>query len=145
MLRSDHLPLKCFLLKNTLNTKINNWALELETYRIKFEHIKGKSNVLADTFSRLINNDPDVKLDPELEGHEFGNLCFKELLKTSSYTVNDVITGNIIETHDTDIHEPITTYTIPLPNSKIREMQESIEKLHQLCPHIEKGHLADSG
>ena len=40
-LRSDHLPLKQFLLKNTLNDKVNNWAIELETYRIKFEHIKG--------------------------------------------------------------------------------------------------------
>ena len=34
-LRSDHLPLKHFLLKNTLNDKVNNWAVKLETYRIK--------------------------------------------------------------------------------------------------------------
>ena len=66
-LRSDHLPLKWFLLKNTLNDKVNNWAIELETYRIKFEHIKGKSNVLADTLSRFISIDPDVKLEPELQ------------------------------------------------------------------------------
>ena len=32
-LRSDHLPLKKFLQKNTLNDKVNNWAVELETYR----------------------------------------------------------------------------------------------------------------
>ena len=50
-LRSDHLPLKWFLLKNTLNDKVNNWAVELEMYRIKFKHIKDKSNVLADTLS----------------------------------------------------------------------------------------------
>ena len=51
-LRSDHLPLKRFLQKNTMNDKVNNWAVELETYRIKFVHIKGKSNVLANTLSR---------------------------------------------------------------------------------------------
>ena len=28
-LRSDHLPLKRFLQKNTLNSKVNNWAMEL--------------------------------------------------------------------------------------------------------------------
>ena len=28
ILRSDHLPLKKFLSKNTLNTKVNNWAIE---------------------------------------------------------------------------------------------------------------------
>ena len=30
LLKSDHLPLKKFLQKNTLNTKVNNWAMELE-------------------------------------------------------------------------------------------------------------------
>ena len=29
MLRSDHLPLKIFLAKNTLNSKVNNWAIEI--------------------------------------------------------------------------------------------------------------------
>ena len=31
-LRSDHLPLKRFLEKNTLNSKVNNWAVEIEQY-----------------------------------------------------------------------------------------------------------------
>ena len=98
-LRSDHLPLRRFLQKNTLNNKVNNWAVELEMYRIKFVHIKGKSNVLADTLSRLISIDPDVKLEPELESYEFGQYCFKELPKASSYTVNEIITGQVIEAH----------------------------------------------
>ena len=29
--KSDHLPLKKFLEKNTLNFKVNNWAAELES------------------------------------------------------------------------------------------------------------------
>ena len=29
MLRSDHLPLKKFLAKNTLNSKVNNWAIKI--------------------------------------------------------------------------------------------------------------------
>ena len=41
ILRSDHLPLKKFLSKNTLNTKVNNWAIEISPYRIQFEYIKG--------------------------------------------------------------------------------------------------------
>ena len=41
LLRSDHLPLKKFLQKNTLNSKVNNWAVEISPYRIKFEYIKG--------------------------------------------------------------------------------------------------------
>ena len=41
ILRSDHLPLKKFLEKKTLNTKVNNWAVEISPYKIKFEYIKG--------------------------------------------------------------------------------------------------------
>ena len=144
-MRSDHLPLKQFLLKNTLNANVNNWAVELEMYRIKFAHIKGKSTILAHTLSRLINIDSDVKLDPELVGYEFGHLCFEELSKASSYTVNEVIANKVVEAQDADIDEPVTNYTILLLSSKIREMQESDEKLCQLHPCIEKGHLADSG
>ena len=147
-LRSNHLPLKWFLLKDILKAKVNNWAVELETYRIKFVHIKGNSNIPADTLSRLISIDPDVKLDPELAGYEFGHFCFEELPKASSYTINEVIVNKVVEAHDADIDEPITTYTIPLPCSEIWEMQETDEKLcqlHQLCPHIEKGHLTESG
>ena len=142
-LRSDHLPLKHFLLRNTLNFKVNNWAIELETYRIKFVHIKGKSNVLADTLNGLINIDPDVKQDSELAGYEFGQYCFEELPKTSSYTTNEVIVNEIVEVFDADITEPVTTYTLPLPTSKMWQVQESDEKLHQLYPCIKKGYLKD--
>ena len=48
-LRSDHLPLKKFLEKNTMNAKVNNWAVELESQNINFEFIAGTKNVLADT------------------------------------------------------------------------------------------------
>ena len=67
VLRSDHLPLK-FLHKNILNTKVNNWAVEISPYRIHFEYIKGIKNTLADTMSRLIQIDPKAKLNPEPEG-----------------------------------------------------------------------------
>ena len=129
-LRSDYLPLRKFLLKNTLNDKVNSWAVELEMYRIMFEHIKGKSNVLANTLSRLISIDPDVKLEPELAGYEFGEYCFKKLSKASSYTIHEVITDQVIEAHDADMTEPITTYSIPLPNSKLHELQEFDKNLH---------------
>ena len=72
ILSSDHLPLKKFLQKNTLNTKVNNWVVEISPYKIQFEYIKGIKNTLADTMSRLIQIDPEAKLCPEQEGYEFG-------------------------------------------------------------------------
>ena len=78
-LRSDHLPLKKFLAKNTLNSKVNNWAVEISPFRITFEYIKGIKNTLADTMSILINMDPQIQLEPETEGYEFGYYTFDQL------------------------------------------------------------------
>ena len=57
-IRSDHLPLRKFLAKNTLNSKVNNWAIEIAPFCITLEYIKGIKNTLADTMSQLINIDP---------------------------------------------------------------------------------------
>ena len=66
--KSDHLPLTKFLEKNTLNSKVNNWAVELESQNITFKYIPGIWNTLVDTLSRLIEMDEDIKLHPEEEG-----------------------------------------------------------------------------
>ena len=44
-LRSDHLPLKKFLAKKTLNSKVNNWAIQISPFQITFEYIKGKKTL----------------------------------------------------------------------------------------------------
>ena len=64
ILRSDHLPLKKFLNKISLNSKVNNWAVEISSLHITFEYVKGIKNTLADTMSQLINIDPDAELLP---------------------------------------------------------------------------------
>ena len=40
-IKCDHLPLKKFLQKQTLNVKVNNWAVELEQFNLKLEWIQG--------------------------------------------------------------------------------------------------------
>ena len=82
LLRSDHKPLDKFLQKNTLNSKVNNWAMELEAFNIQFDYIKGSNNVLADTLSHLIAIDPDTPLTPEGQGYELGYAIFEEFPKS---------------------------------------------------------------
>ena len=65
--KSDHILLKKFLEKNTMNS----WAVELESQNITFEYIPGIWNTLADTLSRPIKMDEDIKLHLEEEGKEF--------------------------------------------------------------------------
>ena len=96
--KSDHLPLKRFLEKNTLNSKVNNWAVELESQNITFEYIPRIRNTLADTLSRLIEMDKNIKLQPEDEGKGFGYFPFKELPPVTTQVVEKVTTceiGNI--------------------------------------------------
>ena len=78
-LRSNHLPLKKLLEKNTINAKVNNWAVQLESQNINFEFIAGTKNVLADTLSRLIEFKESIKLPEEEPGYEFGYTPFEEL------------------------------------------------------------------
>ena len=79
LVRSSHLPLKKFLKQDTMNSKVNNWAVELESYNLKFEYIQGIQNTLADTLSRLIEINPDVILPMEPPGTKFGYNFFEEL------------------------------------------------------------------
>ena len=80
-LRSDHRPLKKFLEKNTMNAKVNNLAVKLESQNINFEFIAGTKNVLADTLSRQIEFDESIKLPKEEPGYEFGYTPFKNYLQ----------------------------------------------------------------
>ena len=56
-MRSDHLLLKKFLRKMTLNNTVNNWSTEIESFNINSVHISGKANNLADKLSSLIGTE----------------------------------------------------------------------------------------
>ena len=53
MLCCDHKSLVTFCLKGIKIPKLNRWSMELVGYNIKFKHIKGTHNILADAISRL--------------------------------------------------------------------------------------------
>ena len=78
-IRSDHLPLKKFLNKQTMNSKVNNWAVELEQFRLHLEWIPGTQNLLADSLSRLLDVVPDAQKTKEPDDQEFGSYCFEDL------------------------------------------------------------------
>ena len=91
-LRRDHLPLKKCLAKNTLNSKVNNWAIEISTFRITFEYIKGIKNTLGDTMSRLIEIDSQIQPESEPEGYEFGYYTVDELSNLEVTNIKSTLT-----------------------------------------------------
>ena len=145
LLKSDHLPLKKFLQKNTLNTKVNNWAMELEAFNIKFQHVSGKTNILADMLSRLVEIDPDARLDPENAGWEFGYYVFETLPKLSSeeiVPVCEVLSGTNVIIPDPDLQEPFTQQlTSPLTSDQLQALQAQDEKCTSLIAMLRRGRL----
>ena len=52
-LRCEHKPLEPFLSRGMKTVKLDRLAMVLQEYDIRFIHIKGKDNILADAISRL--------------------------------------------------------------------------------------------
>ena len=133
---SDHLPLKRFLEKNTLNAKVNNWAVELELQKIDFVFIQGTKNVLADTLSRLIEIDDDIKLPAEQEGHEFGYVPFEQLPPAQVTVTEEVIINKVnnLKIKIQHINPVVKDLKIELPisNLKLKELQEQDRKINHL-------------
>ena len=96
-IRSDHLPLKKFLNKQTMNSKVNNWAVELEQFRLQLEWIPGSRNLLADSLSHLLDVVPDAQKSKEPDDQEFGSYCFEELEPAK---VMETISTEVIELTD---------------------------------------------
>ena len=128
LLRSDHKPLEKFLLKNTLNAKVNNWAMKLEAFNIQFDYIKGSNNILADTLSHLISIDPDTPTMPEEPGYEFGYAIFEEFPKvtTKTYEVNEVIVGTNTEIfkNDPELQNSLQCIENPIAPQKLQKLQQ---------------------
>ena len=151
-LRSDHLPLKRFLQRNTLNMKVNNWAVEISPFKITFEYIKGIKNTLADTMSRLIALDPDNQLVDEPEGFEYGYYAFDNIdpIKTQ-VEINEMTNKTGVET---PVNLPNEEIALPIEDNKLIELQKedkfcknvlnmlASNKLHDRNPYyIENGIL----
>ena len=141
--KSDHLPLKKFLEKNTLNAKVNNWAVELESQNITFKYIPRIRNTLADTLSRLIEMDKNIKLQPEDEGKEFGYFPFEELPPVTTQVREEVIKceiGNINIQHADPIKVNMDI-SLPIKDEKLDKLQESDTKTKQLRKQWESNNL----
>ena len=129
-LRSDHLLLKQFLQRNTLNTKVNNWAVEISPFKITFEYIKGIKNTLVDTMSRLIALDPDNQLVDETEGFEYGYYAFDNIDPIETQVEINEMTNR--KGGEIPVNLPDKEITLPMEDNKLIELQ----KKDKFCKNI---------
>ena len=132
-LRSDHLPLKKFLAKNTLNPKVNNWAIETSLFRITFEYIKRIKNMLADKLSRLI----DTQLETEPQGYEFGYYVFDPLPPMSVEEIEE----QIIEMNVKQVSNENDVKIEFLPHDKLVELQGQDEQCTKLVKLLKENKM----
>ena len=116
IIHSDHKPLQKFIYALTANDRVNDWAFQIHAIcrMIHFQFIKGTSNVLSDSLSRLSYYDLYEKPKPEKPGFEFGKPKVEvsedmyRPLKTayqdeglSIFTLTQDPTGTGTDTHET--------------------------------------------
>ena len=135
-LRSDHLPLKKFLAKNTLNSKVNNWAIEISPFQITFEYIKGIKNTLADMMSQLIDIDPQIQPEPEPEGYEFGYYTF-DTLPSLEVTDVEATQKESPETRDKDTSDS-KLWELPISTDTLSKLQQEDAFCKNILNQIEK-------
>ena len=107
--------------------------MELEAQNITFEYIPGIWNTLADTLSRLIEMDEDIKFQPEEEGKDFGYFPFEELPPTTQ-VVDEVIEceiGNINIQHEDPV-EISTEITLLMKEEQLVKLQKCDPCIGQL-------------
>ena len=140
-LRSDHLPLRKFLAKNTLNSKVNNWAIEISPFRITFKYIKGIKNTLANTMSRLIDINLQVQPESEPEGYEFGYYTFDTLpaLEVSNVETSQDTSLNV---NDTDASNN-DLWKLPISNETLSKLQQKDMFCNNILNQIEKGNIIE--
>ena len=132
-LHSDHLPLKKFLQKNTLNSKVNNWAIEISPFKINFEYMKGIKNPLVDTMSHLVAIDPSIQNENEPYGCEF---CYYVFDVLPPIEIEMILVGNnlpSITLTDVDEHTKTLFHTDQITTiEKALEEHLTGEKLEEL-------------
>ena len=99
---------------------------------------------LADTLSWLIDTDPDLKQQPELEGHEFGKYCFETLPKVRESAHHERIGGNEFNVCEIQIRydnpkNSELSVELPLEDKKFISLQEQDLKIWELCDKVQKG------
>ena len=140
-LRCDHLPLRKFLAKHTLNSKVNNWAIEISPFHITFKYIKGIKNTLANTMSRLIDIDLQVQPETEPEGYKFRCYTFDTLptLEVSNVETSQNISllVDYTEVSNDDL------WKLPLSNDTLPKLQQKDIFCNNILNQIEKGNIIE--
>ena len=112
-----------------MNSKVNNWAVELEQFQLHLEWIPGTRNLLADSLSLLLDVVPDAQKTKEPEAHEFGSYCFEELEPAK---VMEKLSTEVIELNDNSEYQNGSQELIKtLEKSDVKEVRTDEKEMQE--------------
>ena len=123
-----------------MNSRVNNWAIEVSPFLITFKYIKGIKNTLADIMSQLIDIDPQVQQDSEPEGYEFGYYTFDTLPALEVSNVETTQDTSVGVNKDKDIDDLLE---LPIDNNTLSRLQQNDEFSANILAQIEKGNIIE--
>ena len=127
----DHKPLAPFLTTEMKSKTIDRWALKLQQYNIKFQHVASKDNIIAEAISHL----KTVNLNEEPKG--------QEVSKTPE-SINDVMENLILEIHPhspSSIDNPVDSDSLIAQQKSDMFCKNKVKQLHQQQMLDDKGVL----
>ena len=107
---------------------------------MKLEWIQGIKGTLADSLSRLLEVDPEAKLQPEKEGHEFGTFCFEEVSETGEISpdfwipLKDTV-EHLEITHD---ESAVKEVNLPLSTKQMIQLQKNDTEARNIIDKLPK-------
>ena len=123
-----------------MNSKVNNWAVELEQFRLHLEWIPGTRNLLADSLSHLLDIVPDAQKTKEPDDQEFGSYCFKELEPAK---VMEKVSTEVIELKDNseyqndlqELRKPLGKPGVKENSTEEKEAQDADSEFSEHSPN----------
>ena len=115
-----HVPSGIFIYSVMKNDKVNNWSQEIHaiTPYIKFKHIKGKENILADSLSQICTLGV-CKANEAKKGHEYGKSESEAVCSTkNSQKVNQTFEVDRVKYQPEEKHVDDLLYHNTLVNLK---------------------------
>ena len=93
-----------------------------------------KDNILANKLIRLIDTNPDLKQQPELEDHEFSKCCFETLPKVRGSVHHEKVSSKEYDTCEIQItynnpENSELSVILPLDDEKFGSLQEKDPKI----------------
>ena len=115
--------------KKTLNAKVNNWAVELEQFKVELDWISGVKNTLMNSLSRLLDMTPEAEPTQEPPGEEFSVACFEEL---ETAKVQKLLMKQIENVEIEVPKEIMQEVKIPIPKEQMIQLQKNDEYCRQI-------------